>query len=374
MTLTYMIHTSISHTLKRLLKIILPLWLQVTIRKKLWSKIYNEGRDGERESKRILKYLRKGNVKKVVIVYDNFSSPPTFGDYFLLVMFARYFIARGVAVSFLIVDGEYRLDWSALNEDETKNLVARYVQTANLLLDPSLATVEVITSLKLQARIRGHIDQGVDVPFREEVINRTQIYRHMFNTLSPLCFESSQRCVDRFLLSFDELERKVVFKKPEQPYITWHVRHSEKWGLERNNSNEEFLQIYDRLKALYPHHAIVIVSDEVGCFRFKELASQYDLNLLFSKDYSNSLLGDGGLILGSDYLFVLRSGGMGVFALFSRLPSELIIEPGAVVPWRHERLTSWATDNQIFRYSNRKKEIWPTLGVMDKSNSAPRKP
>jgi hypothetical protein len=267
-----MIRISILHTLKRLLKIILPLWLQVTIRKNLWSKIYNDGRYGERESKRILKYLRKGHINKVLIVYDNFSSPPTFGDYFLLVMFARYFIARGVAVSFLIVDGEYRLDWSALNEDDTKNLVARYVQTANLLLDPSLATVEVITSLQLQARIRGHIDQGVDVPFREEVINRTQIYCHMFNTLSPLCFESSQRCVDRFLLSFDELDGKVAFKKPEQPYITWHVRHSEKWGFERNNSNEEFLQIYDRLKALYPRHAIVIVSDEVGCFRFKELA------------------------------------------------------------------------------------------------------
>ena len=325
---------------------------------------FKKRRIEEWESRRILQGLKNKEITKTIIVYDNICSPPTYGDYLFVVMLARYFTSQNIAVSFIIVDGEYRSDWSALNDDEKKNLIAEYVRIANLLLDSRLAKIEVLTSSQLHARVTNNIDKSIDVPFRESVIKRKHIYGHVLNTLNRLCFESSRGHLDQFLLFFDELAGKVAFKKPEQPYITWNCRYSIKWDFERNAVGEEFLPIYSRLKALYPHHAIMVVSDAAGCNYFKGIASQHGLNCLFSKDYSDTLMGDGALILGSDYFFMLRGGGIAVFPMFSRVPHELIADCSNEVAWRHERATSWATDNQIFRLPDRDKNIWPTLAVV----------
>ena len=69
------------------------------------------------------KQMFKGIIldeKKVAIVYDNLSSPPTYGDYFFVVMFGRYFISQDIMVSFIIVDDGKRSDWSDLSDDEAK--------------------------------------------------------------------------------------------------------------------------------------------------------------------------------------------------------------------------------------------------------------
>ncbi len=357
---------------KKYLIKILPPWLQLIIKNVMYPRHgysqFKKHRMEEGESRRILRGLKNKEITKAVIVYDNLCSPPTYGDYFFVVMLARYFTSQDIAVSFIIVDGEYRSDWSALDEDEIKNLVAEYVYIANLLLDSRLATIEVLMSSQLQARVKDNINKSIDVPFRESVIKRKYIYGHVLNTLNRLCFESSRGHLDQFLLFFDELAGKVAFKKPEQPYITWNCRYSTKWDFERNAGEEEFLPIYARLKALYPQHAIMVVSDNAGCNYFKGIASQHGLNCLFSKDYSDTLMGDGALILGSDYFFMLRGGGIAVFPLFSRVPHERITYSGNEVAWRHERATSWAADNQIFRLPDRDENIWPTLAVVHEDN------
>lgn len=323
----------------------------------------NKHRAEKREAARILRGLREGKIKTALIVYDNLVSPPTYGDYLYVLMLARFFTSQDIYASVVIVDREYRHDWSVVNEDDRDGFVADYVNIASLLLDPALATVEVLTSPQLQARIRSGLDNGAYVPFRENVINRRPIYCHAVNTLNRLCFESSPGHLDRFLLSFDELAGKVELKKPAQPYITWSCRYSTKWGFRRNTSDEEFLPLYRRLKSLYPHHAIMVVSDAVGCNHFKEIARLHGLNCLFSKDYSDTLMGDGALILGSAYFFMLRGGGISYFPMFSRVPYELVIYLGNETEWRNGRLFSWASGSQIFRLADQTENPWPTLGA-----------
>ena len=52
----------------------------------------------------------------------------------------------------------------------------------------------------------------------------------------------------------------------------------------------------------------MIISDKVGCDYFREISKRSDMDCYFSKDFSETILGDGALILGSDYYFALRWG------------------------------------------------------------------
>lgn len=311
----------------------------------LYKKINGE----EKEARRILHALRNGKIKKTLVVYDNLVSPPTYGDFLCAVMLARYFTSQDIVTSFVIVDGDYRENWSVLNEAEKKQRVVDYTQIANLLLDPVLATVEVLSWPQLQARIQDSGDSSLDIPFCGKVLTRARVYSHTFNALCHLCSKSSQDHLDRFSLSFEELAGKVAFKKPEQPYITWACRYSMKWGFGRNMNDRDFLQIYSRLKSLYPRHAIMVVSDKVGCNHFREIANQHGLPCLFSKDYSETFMGDGALVLGSSFYYQDRGGGIDIVPIFSALPYEIRTPMGMgnVAEWQKDVVTSWANDQQV---------------------------
>jgi len=58
----------------------------------------------------------------------------------------------------------------------------------------------------------------------------------------------------------------------------------------------EFINISDKLEALFSHHTIMVMSDSLGCSYFKALAERNNKTFLFSKDYSDTFLGDGVLI------------------------------------------------------------------------------
>jgi len=334
-----------------------PQWLLIFFERIL--KHYKE----KKESRRILQRLGKREIKNVLIVYDNLCSPPTYGDYMIVVFLARYFTSQDIAVSFVIVDGEYRSDWGHLNTEEVQKLVTDYVKISKLLLDSKLATVEVLTSAQLQARVRACLANGDDVPFLNNVINRAQVYCHAFNLLSNLCAKAGQNHLNRFLLTFDELAGKVTFKKPNKPYITWHCRYSEKWGRDRNTGDDEFLRVHTCLKALYPHHGIMVVSDALGCNYFRQIAIKYSLECIFSKDYCDTLMGDGALILGSAFFFVIKGGGIAIFPIFSKMPFELVFNTVNECEFASGKLTSWASGEQLFRRLSRSNDYLPTLGI-----------
>ena len=60
------------------------LYKNYTIKK---IKLHNE----KKEAEKISQMIDNQTIKQALVVFDNFSSPPTIGDFFLVVMIARYF-------------------------------------------------------------------------------------------------------------------------------------------------------------------------------------------------------------------------------------------------------------------------------------------
>jgi len=321
---------------------IIKLYLRLLGRKK---KTYRE----IKEAKRILKRLKLKGIKKILIVYDDLASPPTYGDFLCTVMLARYFTSQDIPVSFVIVDGEYRADWCDLDADKKVQRTLDYIELARLLLDQRLSTVDVLKWPDLEQRLKGYSDNEIDIPFKESVLTRSYIYGHAFNVLNILCENSSQTHLDRFLLSIDDFTQKVIFTRPEQPYITYHCRYSQKQtSLGRNTKDDEFLQVCTRLKSLYPEYDLMIVSDAIGYAHFKELAHKHNIECIFSKEYSKTFFGDSALILGGEFHFTLRGGGIDIISLFSQGPYEQYASLANDDAWSNVRANVWSSQSQIF--------------------------
>ena len=295
----------------------------------------------------IAKHLAKKD-KVIVIVYDVKSSPCTYGDYLMVVMFARFFVTLGCNISFNIIDGNYRDDWVALNESEKKLLIKDYFLIAESLLKSSLSEINVVNYLDFKNKF---ILDGKNYffPFKKRIIKRAPIYYLIIHLLSILCKNKNQVFLNSFLLSKESIPLNTLADNFFGNYITWHVRYSKKWEFHRNMNKDLFLEIYKRLRELHPNYEIMIISDKNGCDYFKDVSLSYGLeNIKFSKDFSSSYLGDAGLILGGKYHFMYTGGGISLFAMFSRIAYEFIFVHNEAC-WSKKKMVSWATDSQIVR-------------------------
>jgi len=92
----------------------------------------------------------------------------------------------------------------------------------------------------------------------------------------------------------------------------------------------------------------MIISDTVGCRYFSDLAHKHAYDVIISKDYSQTFLGDGALILKSNFFFQLRGGGISTFAMFSKIPYKLIQPLANETMWSKSKFTSFQTTSQLF--------------------------
>ena len=152
----------------------------------------------------------------------------------------------------------------------------------------------------------------------------------------------------RFLFSYEQISSKVVISEVGKKYVTLACRYSKKWGFERNLSDKEFLSMCERLRQTYPHYPTMIVSDQIGCDYFYQLAQKNNIDILFSKKYSQSFLGDCALILGSEFYLQVRGGGTGVFPMFSAVPYEIVTPLVHEVMWSKSKVLSFQNATQLF--------------------------
>ena len=113
-------------------------------------------------------------------------------------------------------------------------------------------------------------------------------------------------------------------------------------------SSEHFKKIIKTLKNNFPYHKIIIVSDKLNSTYFKKINNKNKFGCLFSKNFSNSVIGDGHIILNSDFYFQLFGGGMCVFPTFSKVPCLLNHKfCNSEVFFSNQKATLWQTKNQI---------------------------
>jgi hypothetical protein len=333
-------------------KLIIKILLKIPLVRNIisYSGRYRKRTFEKKESIRILNSLDVFGAQKTLIVYDYSISPPTFGDYFGVVMLARYFVTLEINVDFVIIDGQYRDDWGLCDKKSKSEMILMHIKTAKLILDKSYSNIEILQWMEFKEKYFDLVDSKLCFPVRDGILTRTiPLYTHAYNIVNYLCAEHDKDFIDKFLLSHEMLIDKVEITMPTKPYITWGCRYSKVWGKERNLTEIEFLKIYQRLRNLYPDHEIMIVSDMIGCEYFKRIASQNNIQCLFSKNYSNNLFSDGVLILGSTYFYILRGGGISVFPQFSRVPHERVTYLMHESIWSDGRGASWASNDQVYR-------------------------
>jgi hypothetical protein len=289
--------------------------------------------------------LRRGAFQ-ITLVYDNYVSPPTYGDYLYVILLGRYFVAQGRTVNFLIVDSEYRDDWCDLTGLEKEKFVSDQVILAEALLDSAFAKIERVSWDNAQKRIDASASEYF--PFRDLICKKVAIYNHCFNLLNQLLLHKDYLFLKRILFSHEQISSKVVISEVGKKYVTLACRYSKKWAFNRNMSDKEFLSLCERLRQTYPHHATMIVSDHIGCDYFSQLAQKNNLDILFSNKYSQSFLGDGALVLGSEFFVQVRGGGIAIFPMFSTVPYEIVAPLHNEVMWSKSKVLSFQNATQLF--------------------------
>jgi tetratricopeptide (TPR) repeat protein len=298
--------------------------------------------------------LSNKTISEVVIVYDLLNSPPNYGVVIYMAMFAKYFLAKGFKITFIIINSEYRDDWAVFSDAKKLNLVESFLELPRVLLEnKEMVEIHLMSWSAFSAYLEKN--HTAFIPFEERIKKREYYYPYVFNVINQLVSVEDAIFIDDFLMSYKDISSKCPVSIPQTPYVTWQARYSDKWAINRNCSEAEFIKIYESLKILYPGHLIMLVSDQMGCDYFKSLSSNYNLPLLFSKDFAATFMGDVALILGSDYYFQLRGGGIGAAVIYSKVPYGMILnirDEGHETEWTKGRLSPWATNKQLFINGN----------------------
>lgn len=295
------------------------------------------------EAKKIKEKIQCG-IREVAIFYDNLVSPPSYGDFLHVVILARVFVVKGLHVTFFIINKEFRDDWELLNNyTKINGMVDEQIILAKNLLEGT--KIKVVSWKELKSNYGNSLHNYI-IPFKEHIYNRQPIYNHSFCLISQLLNDVQSEKKDSGLFSCENFQSKTKNSIPE-PYITWHCRYSEKWGSDRNLTENEFILIHEFLRSRFKNHSLIIISDEIGCKHFKTFSERRNFKLLFSKDYSPNFLGDAKLILGSKFYFALRGGGISTFAIYSNIPYMIICPIIHDISWKPGQYVPWQTKQQV---------------------------
>ena len=284
-----------------------------------------------------------------VITYDNLASPPTIGDLLYVVMCARFFATKGFKVIFHLIDDGYRSDWETLSDQEIKKFVELQLTIIKSFTSKLQIDVKKISFLDHVTEVKNSANNKYVFFCKNETLHRLRVYAYSFNILNYLLSSETDEFLENFLLSPTSLETKDQTQVKKNNYVTWNVRRNSMWGEDRNLSDYEFFQYYDRINLRHENKGIILVSDLDSINYYMNLAAKKNLRLEHSKSYGDSFVDDSYLVLNSDFYYQLKGGGMGTTAMMSDLPFEIVIKTANENYWRYPTLTSWQKPSQSFK-------------------------
>jgi hypothetical protein len=291
------------------------------------------------------------------IVFDHSCSPLTYGDFFYVIMLARYFLVHNLKVVLLIIDGEYREDFRDENVFGcAQQFLSEQVEFANFISGnyksnfqcKKINWQEAKNELLLMSN-----DNHTYIFQEKSVTRRLPIYINAFNTLSLLLSSLDGDLLKAFLLDLGELANWLndVDTFPNQPYLALSARHNLEWRLESNTSPSLFVSIIKKLNANYPNMPIIVISNQLGCEYFKKVSEENNINCLFSKNLElpKSFISDILLVLGSRKYVQVNGGGLGAILIFSSVPYTIIAPTIHESIFANDKVIPWQTSDQIFK-------------------------
>ncbi len=293
-----------------------------------------------REARRINRAIDAG-AKHMYLVYDCGVCPLTYGDYLNFVMIMRYLGERGLQGTLYILDSDIFPAFRAyMSDEEIEGFLQEMIEIGRTLLPYPEVRAQRVNDIQEVMQLAGSQAAYVVCPWRTR--HRRELFHHVFNIFNHLMASTPAKLQDRILLSFSDLKHVAPSAEVPSPYIAWHVRYSMNTDPARNLTTEEFVGVHQILRRQHPDHAILIVSDDVGCRHYSKLVREHCLDrTVLSKDYSISFLGDAALILQSDMYYVLRGGGISIIPLMSKLPFRCALRIYYNQMWNSEQFMSW---------------------------------
>ncbi len=240
----------------------------------------------------------------IYFIYDRDTSPPTYGDFFYFVMIYRFFQLKTFDITFIIIESKQSTEWI-----KSDPFIRKLKEDQNNIIDKlSIQKNKNIKIVNYKEAIRIIKREKSFSLFHSQIENRDSIHPFLFNFLNYLSVSENNS------LFFTKKELLTLNKIQNESYVAFQFRHNKEYGLDRNLTEKEFLKIIKELKSSFSDKDIMIISDKSGCEIAKKWSKNNNLNLLFSKDYSEDFLSDISLLAGSEFYFQYKGGGMGLIA------------------------------------------------------------
>ena len=286
----------------------------------------------------LTKFIRKLKKSKsaINIVYDLKTSPPTYGDFYSLVMLGRFLSMSGHELNLIILESQKPYKYITNLNTPLRIVLKEYKKIASFLL-PRNTSIQTSESL---------------FPTNTGIFFDTNIlFFHSPYILELLIKKYKWPIPDNFLL-----KSKSDVKTP---YIAWHVRKS-KYDQGRNNKESSIVRDFNTLSSVFPKHSIMLFGDRASLkntfsilskhkklgtvsFHTKKLIKQPAKSFSECIDY----------LLGCDFYFQRAGGGIGAILFYSSKP-YLVVSPLATY---FTPVPQLCAQNQFFLIDNKNTDV-----------------
>jgi hypothetical protein len=324
-----------------------------------WNYLYRNRMILARRLTRDFNISLKNHPESIIVIgYDNSNSPPTYGDYFVVLMVARFISMSGNQVRFEISDTQRGGKvWDTLRVEEQDSFVLDQIFLAQEYLNDNC---QIIVKGKFQGESTYKSNEKMKWERNCIEVQTKEFYQWAPYFLHLLIQRHDWKIPSNFLL-------KAKIGRPDFNYVTWHIRKST-WAKYRDTNVASLKRDFEEIRHLFPTHKIIVLSNQEGLeFSFRMLD---DLNPSFTALVSQGkvlpqpdrgYIGAISWILNSDFYFQRSGGGIGIIPIFSSVPYVMysIEKTSFFGHHRNKKIAPWSTENQIFKRLFVKKKTFP---------------
>ncbi len=317
---------------------------------------------------RIEQYVRSfveatQNKRNVHVYYNNAFSPPTYGDFFNVLMLTRFLALSGLKVKFTVLDYAKELHWGFLDDQQQVRFIEDQLSLARYLL-PNVVDI-TINNAPQNISEKSDLDSASLLGLKL-MPNGEELFLISPYFLLCLIEKHGWNLPNGFLL--DELA-----EPSDRAYVAWHVRKGN-WDLRRDFSADSVKRDFAEIRKLFPNHSIMILSDEKGLEEvFSILAGargvvEFKLEgVSVFRQPHDGFKSAISLILGSEFYFQRSGGGLGQVPIYSLTPYlQICPDYTGFLGKDRTSLVPWAQSNQTFRH------IWGDIDKPSISQLMPR--
>jgi hypothetical protein len=322
-------------------------------------------------SKLLVKFINKNNLKKIYYVYDLKNASLAYGDFINTIMLIKLMNTR-IKTCLIIINSEFRKDHFS-NYGDTNKINKRIDEL--IFIGRKIVDTLEVEKTTYQTFLRNNIKKSEQIFCSNLVFKRKKIYIYS-TSLINLMYNNEKN----FLFENLFFENIVLNKKLPEKYITIGLRHGYKTDPERNSSINELLEIIYYLKKKFHSMKIIIITNNET---YNLISTQINIDgVEFSENYkkkNNYILEDAKIIINSSLYFSYSPSGVSIFPEFSKIPYFINVKDpliksifnNKIIPtdyfFSKKKRMRWSTKNQTFvvEKKNRKFEYYKVSGIID---------